>query len=591
MSTIYISQSLISPDLISNVYLDNTLRSDIYCTSYSETIGTSGSSASFDLAESLWDETKRLLGLQIRVDVFYRGSNAKTVFSGFIDAIDRDAEAQQITASAKSVLGFADDIYLIKDNNETRFEIKYTKIAPRDNEIKLTNWDIKQILRDIFSSSLSTWRGGGANIPSNYRSILKLGNMSVFNSVYNKIKLDDIEFKQQTLKEVLDYLLDLLQTVSIRERFEGNICYLDFFELGNMQGSKDMRIAANANASAKGTNILNISKSETIDATKDRVKVVGDQIKHIISIEMIKDWDESLEADVLKNPEGNLSEGEISYSALQSRYWQRREKVFRNYKLPLIFKNYQIDDNLPITKINGEQLPIFIFKKAYKPKFNTLTSEFEAEDLETFELVANGQFDPINLSVILDKPNVYLSRGWVDDQNKPREEYTANKLYITFCYNDGRLAYDSGTKSNNIKTPFDRVQLIEASSFKYIQYGNAGNPAGDIEIPFCYLFDEVNGWQLIEDSVYIDDIGDLELYADIALSELNRKKEAYNISTPFYTNAYRAGDNIIINGEQSGGKIHQIISINHNLGADHGSQIITDNSVPNIASNVLTKEI
>jgi hypothetical protein len=586
MYVLYFGQTQIVPPLYVRVYLDNYLRSDIYCLSVNLSAGTTGSTSNFVIPPALWDNNQRLLGKQIRVDVNYKDNATKTLFFGWIDTINRDAASQELSLSAKSLLGFSDDFYIA--NGDAR----YPKYIYKEGIETKTNWTPKTIIQDWLSASLPSWRLGGNNIPSQYRALLKTGDMSVFDSYYNEISMDDIEFKSRTFRDAMDDILNLLQNIQVKERFVNNQTYLDFFELGYNSRYKNVWIAPNADASTFNTNVFTLSKTETIDDSKDRIKVVGDRLKYIVTFELIKDWDESLEADVLANPTGEITQGKVGYNQTQKEYWEKRSKVFRKYKLPDVFKNYEIDDDLPLTNTNGDKLPILIFRPQYIPVFDDENQEWVSVLGDTPEILDGVDFDKNSLTVTLDAPNVYFENGYVNELNKPVEIYAENTIFMTICYNNGRLIYDTGKRNSeiNLFRSLEREQVILASGFRYIQYGNVDDDIG-VQYESCTVYNEVDGWLTINDSVNINDEQDMITYAEIALQDQNRKKESYTIETPFLTWAYDIGDSIKVNGDNSYTQLSQIQSITYNLTNDHSTQITTDTSLQSMAVNILKQDI
>jgi hypothetical protein len=582
----------IVPKLTVKTYVDGEL--DLDLSPLSIQIQSMGSSCSFDLVPQKWNQTSDYLGKFVRVDAKYHGGTTKTLFCGYIYKESRNASTQDVTLEAKSLLALGDDFYIGAGAIIYHgLEVKYPKAAFFNGQLMSTLWTTRQIIKDWFSASIPTWRYGAGSLPANVRALLKLGNTSILDSIYSQIKLDDITFKQQTLNEGLDTLLSIINNVSIRERFEGNITYLDFYELGSPEGEvKRIPFNNDPNNDTKET-LFSFSEDVDVDEAKDRLIVIGDRRKFIVTFPLIPDWDTEdmfLLADVLSNPSGEIKEGELSFDQSREQYWMRRNKVLRSYKIPSSLLKMVIDENLPILDANGTQIPTRVFSNKYIPTFNETTQEW-VSTINGYEVLA-ANIDLRNGKVILNNPAVYMQRAYVNNTNKPVEEYQPKDVYITLCYNEGRLYYDTGkisSKNVNFAGGLDRTKVIEASGFQYIQYGNQGFPLPDLDVSQAIIYDEAsNQWNVLLDSTYADDEADLALYSTIALTELNRSKRGWSIEFPRLTWAFKIGDRVSVEGQRG---VQQICQIIYNLTDDHSTQITTDNSLPLIANQVLTKEV
>jgi hypothetical protein len=613
-------------DLFVRVYFGDTLRNDVWCNSVTVGVGTEGSSCDLELPALDWDARQDIVGQLVRIVVKYRYEPEYTLFIGLITNVDRTAESQSVVATARSYMYLASNVYIGQANfNNNALEVFYPKIALYNGAYKKTNWTTISILRDWFGSSLKTWRGGGGSIPSQYRHMLSLGDTSVLSSVYNTVPFGDLEFKQISLKDGLDKLLSDIGTVSFIERFRGYKTYLDFFELASPYSPiRDFYICPSPNSSAIGTNVISLSKSESIEDMVNRIICVGDRRKFVVTLSrashMTGLWDDSLNNDVLQNPSGTIQAGGTSLDETSQEYWRKRNLVFKKYQIPIAFQNVVIDEQNAITETDlndttkESALPIQIF--AYKHKYvfasnlKSVLSEVDCPEVYAVpgdvpgyyavaltepKMLESVTFDAKKGIILFSQPNVYPAVSFVNGNNLPVEIYKESNFFITFTYNGSRIIYDTKLRSNgvyidNIQSD-GKTEVIDVS-FGYIQYGNTNYPLDGQTYSTCIFQLSDGTWYDGSDLIAQDDTAALKYYAEVALQEKGRKKNAYNIVTPNLFIGPRIGDRIRVIGEDTFyGNTNQITSMTYNLSADHGTSITTDSGVPMTASTILKEKI
>ena len=193
------------------VTLNGEVRSDIQCTSVEWGLGTAGSTATFVAGGRRWEELRGIVGAEVGVSV-----DGLMVFLGVVTGRTGAATGSDNTLAlrATSFVGMMDTVYIGQGRADEEIEFYYPRFAIRDGAVRETGWNIKTILRDIFSSSTPTWRGCGARLPAGWRSKVELGTMSALDKSYNQFPLEDITFRLTTLTAGIEQLLGLVGTVS-----------------------------------------------------------------------------------------------------------------------------------------------------------------------------------------------------------------------------------------------------------------------------------------------------------------------------------------------------------------------------------------
>jgi hypothetical protein len=138
------------------------------------------------------------------------------------------------------------------------------------------------------------------------------------------------------------------------------------------------------------------------------------------------------------------------------------------------------------------------------------------------------------------------------------------------------------------------LDVVVNESFGFKQLTNIGHPfidgdGGSHVYDEAWLFVEGEGWVLYGVQTLTQDDTEIQAkFAEAALREKNTVRQAYNVTTPFWTPAYRLGDRIRLVGQRDAeiGK-HQIMSLSYSLGDDHNTVLATDTNSPMVASQVL----
>jgi hypothetical protein len=595
MTSFAVSPSMVVPDLRARVFVGGRMRSDVYCTGVSLSHGTGGSTASFVLPAIDWDGPKGgLRGRRVRVELGYDDGGGETVFVGMLTSLTGAAASGMVEAQAVSLMGLADTVYVGSAARD--FVVRYPQRAWVGGVYQVTGWDVVGILQDILGSAQESWRGGGGSIESAWRAQLRLGPTTALRSVYAQIPLGDVEFAQETLRGALDRLLGMVGTVSFRERFAGDLTYLDFFELANPGApARDLRVARRGEA-AVGSNVLDVSHEETADDVRTRIIAIGDRRKLTVSVTtahataaLRKGWDPALEASVLANPE--LSKGQKGAAPNEA-----LQRVFRRFLLPECFRGLVIEEGLAVDTADGTRLPIQVWKLPRIPAWNA-TTEAWASALATAPVVLQGaELDLANLEIVLREPAVNLVSS-SDVGGVQVDVYAAALVGVTLSVAGPRLQHDTGVRQGPFA--FDGLsqaglaEVVLNESFGFKQLGNTGFPFRD-SAGTNHTFDATwifvgDAWNLYDGAVVLQDDGRaLRRFADGALREKSSPRHVYSVTTPYLTTAYWLGDRVRLIGEDgSSFGAHQVLSLQHTIGHDHSTTISTDSVVPMIANEVL----
>jgi hypothetical protein len=508
-----------------------------------------------------------------------------------------------------SLLGFAGQAVYIGQGrlDDTGLVVRYPQEVYYNGAMRRTDWSVKSILQDFFSSGRPGWAGGGGGIPSDYRNRLSLGSMSLLSRVYNVIPLGDVEFQQATLADALDDIIGRIGTISFREVPDGNGSRLEFFELGDPNASTKRIIVAREgeNVSDVGANVQAIGHTEEGGEVRNRVVALGARRKFVVSVfsngtagsRLEKAWDTSLEAGVLANPE-SAKRGEGA-DAIRTEFSEEKAFVFRRFRLPECLRRLEIDQDNAVELSNGTRLPIqvFTFPRVYTIDGSTgaVTSTAGASPV----LLEGVEFDFANGYVTLREPAINIVSSDVDGNGNIADVNEAAIVGVTLTVNGERLKWDSDVRSGSgldldgIDTS-GLIQPFVNEGFEFRQLTNIGFPVEDLagnEYTFtAFYYLEGSGWQTYQVGplVMADDTVDLQNFGQAALRENERVRSPYAVTIPYYSTAYRIGDMISIRGQADYvDDTHQVLSMTWNLGHDHDTVIGTDNGVPMIASQVL----
>lgn len=611
MASFRISSSLEVARLRQRVWLDGKLRGDVYCTSVSFGHGTEGSSAALEIPSMDWDGgKKKLRGKRVRVAVAYAGSWLQTVFVGYLWTTNGAISANIVSVTAKSYIGLSDKVYVGQGDDANDMVVSYPALALHRGVLKQTGWNVTTVLKDIFSNSTVTWRGGGGKLPSGWRNRLKLGSVGVLGSTYNEVPLGDMVFRQTTLRDALDQLIGLVGTVTFRERFEGNDAYLDFFELGDPGAPvRNVRVARRGE-SAAGSNVLDIDHEESADDVTTRIIALGDRRRFTVSVTtdhatapLEPDWDPLLEAEVLANPEATKRGNESGDPDDETRqeFTEELARVFRRYKLPDCLRRLIIDKDLAVELEDGAKLSIQVWKWPVVLEYNAGTDAWESTPAVAPVLLEGTQFDLDNGFITLKAPGLNLVSS-AEVAGDTIDTYQQAVVGITLTAAASRLVYDTGVRKNGMS--FDGIDndglldVVVNESFGYKQLTNIGHPFVDGDgashvFGEAWLYVAGTGWALYDvQTVTQDDTEIQSKFAEASLREKNTVRQSYNVTTPFWTSGYRLGDRIRVIGQDDAefGK-HQIMSLSYNLGNDHSTVLSTDTNSPMVASQVLGGEM
>jgi hypothetical protein len=607
MGSFRFSTDVTLPRLRQRVWLDGNLRSDVYCSSTSYSHGTSGSTATLEIPSKDWDGGKnRLRGKRVRVDVAFVGGSWQTVFLGYLWTVSGQVAANVLSATAVTFIGLADKVYVGQGDDPEDMSVEYPAAAVWRGVMQPTGWTVASVLRDIFSASTKTWRGGGGKLPTGWRNRLKLGSLAVLGSTYNEVPLGDLVFRQTTLRDALEQLVGLVGTVSFKERFEGNDTYLDFFELGDPGAPLKRVIVARSGEDASGSNVLDIDHEESADQVTTRIIALGDRRKFTVSCTtehstapLERSWDPLLEATVLANPEA-AKRGVESGDALDETRQEFSEDlahVFRRYLLPDCLRRLIIEKDLAVELSDGSRLAMQVWKIPRVVTYNAVTDEHEST-LGTVPVLLEGtQFDLENGLFVLKAPAINLVSS-VESGGDVVDTYEEAVVGITLTAAAARLVHDTGVRLNGMS--FDGIDndgLVDVfvnESFRFSQITNEGFPFVDGDgighvYDEAWLYIEGTGWTL-EDAALVtqDDEAVLAEFAKAALREKNSVRANYSVTTPFWTPAYALGDRIRVVGQDDAQEgTHQVMSVGYNLTNDHGTTISTDSSVPLTANQIL----
>ena len=602
------ASSMVLPRLRQWVYVDGVLRSDVYCTSVSYGHGTSGSTASLEMPGMDWDGGKvDLRGCGVRVDVGYDGGGVETVFVGYVMSADGGVSGNAVSASAVSLLGLSDTVYLGQGDVANDMVVEYPARALYRGELRETGWSVASVLRDIFSSTGRTWKGGGGRLPSGWRSRLKLGSVAVLGSSYNDVPLGDVVFRQATLRDALDQLLGLVGSVTFRERFEGFVTVLDCFELADPGAPVKSVVVARAGEAARDSNVLDISHEEGADAVRTRVIALGDRRRFTFSVStehatapLVKGWSAALEDEVLANPEATKRGAESGDAGDETRseFTEERARVFRRFRLPECLRRLLIEKDLAVKLSDGSRLAMQVWKFPRVLSYDEGSSSWSSSASSEPVLLEGTQFDLENGYFVLKSPAINLVSASVDGSANIVDVYEPAVVGLTLSVAGSRLVFDTGVRRNGLSFEgIDSDGLVEVvlnESFGYSQFSNIDFGFEDSDgvahvFGGTWLYLEGDGWTYYDGKFLSqDDESAFRGFALAALREKNTVRTTYNVTTPYWTSAYRLGDRISVVGQddfQFG--THQILSLEYNLTNDHGVSFSTDSSVPLVANTIL----
>jgi hypothetical protein len=601
------SGSAALPALNQAVYIDGAYRPDVYCTSIESGGGTAGSTASLELPAMYWDGGKGAFrGKSVEVHVGYSG-NRDVVFCGWISATTGNAAAQSVTASAVSLLGLSDAVYIGQSDGDKDQVYEYSGVG------------LRAVLRDII-----------LRLPSQYRSVLTFG---VLTPELDEAPIGDLTFRQSTLRDALDQCLGLAGNVSIRETFRaGCNVTLDFFKLHDASApARRMVVAGPGERAYAGNNVLDISDNDSLDGVRTRIIALGDLAKTMLTVTsdagtpahgLRRAWSQWMEPYVLKNPE---RKAELDGSKMPLP--EGIDNVFRRYVLPSILDGRTILDNNALqvtdgTSTEGKPLPVQVWKE-YPALVEQPDGSWIANGATTRELLSGADLHLSEGWLMLSEPCVYLASSTVgsaevetEEPTEPEEPvepeegeeppeppatevkfriidvYAEARLCITLTVAGKRMRVDTGSVPDGFT--LSRIGgdgLTETVVNETFQRIDIGGWLADPTLAglLCTYYLPGDSWVIVATpEIYADDTADLSAFAQAALREKNRIKTNYSITLPIWTNTIRIGDRVDVVGQRDYAYgVHTIQSLSHTLGHDYGTTISTDTSVPLLNSDIL----
>jgi hypothetical protein len=600
MGSFSFANSMVLPGIRQKLLLNGQRRVDMACTMVSFGHGTQGSVAQIEAPARRWDQGGSVfLGGFVQVFVRLDGGRETQVFAGHIIRPMGEQSDNSMGFEARSLMAMGENVYIGQNwGAEQDFQVDYPREVFYQGAFRETGWSVRSILRDIWSGNRRTWKGGGGSLPTAWRNRLALGSLEVLQSAYNDVTLGDIVFRQTTLTSALEELLGLVGTVSFRERFVGDTAYLDFFELADPRAPvREVRVARELESISAGANVLTISHEESLEDVKTRLIGLGARRQFVVSATtyhptapLEKVWDSELEAAVLANPqEAKKSEQQGQEGS------EEQAQVFRRYRLPECLRRLLLERENAIELNDGTRLAIQVWKWPVALVYTT-EDGWTSTPGEAPTLLEGTQFDLANGLFTLRAPAINLVGSELGADNVPVDDYEEAHVGVTLTVGGGRIAHDTGVVENGATLDgvgaVGLVEIIENESFGFRKIGAAAleDLAGDPhEFLDTWVYIEGEGWTLYEVAeVLQDDERAFRDFVDMALREKNTPRSAYQVTTPFWTPAYRLGDAIRVTGQRDfRASTHQVLSLSYNLSNDHSTTFGTDSQVPMVASDIL----
>jgi hypothetical protein len=611
MGALTVANTLNLDPLIARVHLRGRRRSDVFCTSIQPGLGTAGTRAVLVLPSAMWDGTKTWLrGIPVEVEAGYPASGTSTVFAGYVTRVTGQISDNMIALEAASLLAaLGDRVHVGQGIAGGDLVAEYPQRMLRGGVMTATGWTAKEILRDFFSSRPKTWRGGGGSLPSDWRARIELGSLSVLSSSWNNFPVGDQIFNQATLRQALDTLLQTLGMVTFAEEFlPGGGVRLRFFELGDPAAPRRRVIVARPGESAAGSNVLNISEEESVDEVSNRIIAMGGPRRYVVSIAsnhatapLAKDWNPALEAAVLANPEGTKRGKESGKAGDQTRteFSEEKGRVFRWWKLPDVLRRYVVQRENALETADGRAVALQAWKfgrdVTYDPETQALGSTPAAEPT----LIEGVEWDLENWRFQLPAPAINFVGGLVDGSNNIVDTYEGAVVGVTLTVQGERLIHDTGAAGGTLD--FDGVDasglsdVIVNDSFDYVQATNIDAPLVDADgeehvYGDTWIFEAGTGWRRFTTKTVLKDLsGDLQFFGDAAQRERMDVRRTYNVTTPFFTRAFRLGDRVeIVGADGFDYGTHQIRSLSLDLTHSHAVTFGTDTQVPLVVAEILS---
>lgn len=599
MGSISIGNSTIIPSLVQQVLINGSLRSEFYCLEISKSHSGQGTTATLSVPSWCWDADKAWLrGAKIIIKAGYAGNALDTLFCGYITKATGEVSDRSVRVEAKSLIALADTVYIGQNHiSEHSLKVDYPEYYFDNGVKKKSRWTIKSVLRDWFSHTEGkTIQGGGGTLPSEWRSELKLGSLSVLDRTWNKVRLGDISFEQATLRTGLDTLLQAVGYVRFYEEFRSNgDTYLQFYEIASYKNDRKSMKIAGVGECIRGSNIKEATYSENLEEVKNRIIAFGQPKKYMITLTvanggLIKGWNTNLEAAVKADPEttyrGSIEQGETTLA---------RQRVFKEYYINEDFRDIVVDGDNFLEFEDGKKLPIQVLKWGYS------AISYDSNDgtwigtisLNPTEVIEGVQLDMENLRFSLSDPALILESSVILG-GEVYDTWTEAKIGLTITVSADTLTVDTESIRNGYKEhgiiKEGLTEVVGPANFQFEQFTNDGFPIGGTTYNDVWYWTEADGMTNVPTKVIDrDDTIYLDKYANAMALEKSGVKTTYNIGIPFFSTGYEIGDLIRVVGQRDfKDHPHIVENISWNLTNNHSTTISTDSAEPAAVSQIIT---
>lgn len=286
------------------VTVDGVRDNDIWCSGINYAAGLGATTANFLLPFALADE----IGDRYQ----YKKVVVRTeglLFVGYLPGKTEDLspESDGVSMTALSAGAFLGKIGVGDDRNQWRYQYHLFD----DVTGELTGWTPAKVLEDLFD-----------RLPEQWKSEISLGRIDAIADAYD-LPVQNYDFSLATYRNAVEMVIGSLGDVAVRERFQGNKCYLDFFRISDVQSPrKSVRVAEFDDGLE--SNVATYSPSVAGEETLSRVVAFGSDREFMVTSRsvvaglpdiseppneaeqyptaLLKDWDPSLEALVLADP-------------------------------------------------------------------------------------------------------------------------------------------------------------------------------------------------------------------------------------------------------------------------------------------------
>lgn len=409
----------------------------VFCHTVSLGIGTEGSSATLFAAGREWD-VGSWRGRPVKVEARYSGA-WQTVFLGLIDGEAARTDGSGVDLTARSLITYADSVFIGQHwSPGGGLVANYPVYAqfPGNKRWYITSWNPASIIGNWFAEEPvpTSWWGGGGSLPAAWRGVLKLGEVDalVAAGTARPPAPNGLQWRVVSLLEGFDAMLGMSPNLSFRERFDGDVTYLDFFKMADETASSTTLKVAVAGQSIVDAeaNVLAIDREESITTSKNRVIAIGDRSKFIISLTtnlnvpveepdpppdpppapsnyLERLWLDEWAAKIIRSPEGyqpNCSRNMEPWPA-PTNY------AFRRYRLPECLRPpYAFpQESIPLRIGEDAQVRMQVWRRGVDYEWDVEGMRMVAVPRPEPELVEGWDFDPATGTLWLKEPNIYVS--------------------------------------------------------------------------------------------------------------------------------------------------------------------------------------